>query len=306
VDPLLVILNSDSGTAAEDALDRAVEVMSSRASVEVARTSNPGELDGVLHRRGTRRVVVAGGDGSACMRSSSRSLHRRQRTLRNDVVGLLPMGTGNDFARAMGIPLEVEEAARLVIDGEVRPVDLLVDSTGKVVVNNVHVGAGAQAARRGARWKERLGSIGVGNVNLGKLGYPLGALQSALIPPSLRLSVSLDGELVNDVDRPVLMVAIGNGVSVGGGAELTPEADPEDGKVDVMISRAVTPTAKLGYVVDLARRTHPERDDVLYLRGTEVSVSGDEFYSSADGEIEGPERQQSWRLERGAYRMVLP
>ena len=303
VDPLLVILNSDSGTAAEDALDRAVEVMSSRASVEVARTSNPGELDGVLHRRGTRRVVVAGGDGS--LHAVISSLHRRNE-LSKCVVGLLPMGTGNDFARAMGIPLEVEEAARLVIDGEVRPVDLLVDSTGKVVVNNVHVGAGAQAARRGARWKERLGSIGVGNVNLGKLGYPLGALQSALIPPSLRLSVSLDGELVNDVDRPVLMVAIGNGVSVGGGAELTPEADPEDGKVDVMISRAVTPTAKLGYVVDLARRTHPERDDVLYLRGTEVSVSGDEFYSSADGEIEGPERQQSWRLERGAYRLVLP
>ncbi len=50
------------------------------------------------------------------------------------------------------------------------------------MVNNVHVGAGAQASRRGARWKERLGKVGYGKLNLGKLGYPIGAAW----PPSSR------------------------------------------------------------------------------------------------------------------------
>ena len=79
----------------------------------------------------------------------------------------------------------------------------------------------------------------------------------------MRLRVEIDGEVVNDVDRPVLMVAIGNGANVGGGTELNPDADPEDGRLDVMISRAVEPTAKVGYVIGLSRGTHDQRDDVL-------------------------------------------
>ena len=52
------------------------------------------------------------------------------------------------------------------------------------MVNNVHVGAGAEASRKGRTWKTRLGSIGIGKLNLGKLGYPIGAVQSAFNPPS--------------------------------------------------------------------------------------------------------------------------
>ncbi len=300
---LLVITNAGAGTSDEENLATALAVLREEASVEVARTSNPGELDGVLHRAGGRTVVVAGGDGS--MHAVVTALHKR-RELSGATLALLPMGTGNDFARGNDIPLDIAEAARLVLTGEPRPVDLLLDETGNVVVNNVHVGVGAQASRKGAKWKSRLGSIGVGKVNLGKLGYPIGAALSAFHPPSWRLRVELDGEVVNDVDRPVLMVAIGNGANVGGGTELNPDADTEDGRLDVMISRAVRPTAKVGYVVGLSRGRHDERDDVVTLRGRSVKVSGDEFWLSADGEISGPERSRSWRLESGAYRMILP
>ncbi|HEX6148434.1 diacylglycerol/lipid kinase family protein [Nocardioides sp.] len=299
----LVITNEGAGTADQESLDRAVAVLSDRSSIEVVSTSNPGELDGVLHRAGTRRIVVAGGDGS--LHAVVAALHRRNE-LADHVLGLIPLGTGNDFARCMDVPLDPEEAARLVIDGEVRPVDLLVDELGGIVVNNVHVGAGAQASRRGHRWKHRLGSVGVGRVNLGKLGYPIGALLAAFHPPQLRLRVEVDGKVVVDFDDPVLMVAAGNGTSVGGGTELTPEADPEDGKVDVMISRAVGPVAKFVYVAHLSRSRHHERDDVTYLRGSRVTVSGEEFYCSADGEIIGPERHRSWRVLPAAYSMALP
>ena len=184
--------------------------------------------------------------------------------------------------------------------------DLVVDEVGEVVVNSVHVGAGANASRRGARWKERLGSVGVGKVNLGKLGYPIGAALTAWNPPILRLRVEVDGQVVNDFDEPVLMVAVGNGSSVGGGAELTPEANPEDGRVDVMISRAVRPLQRVAYAVRLGVARHHLAEEATYLRGSTVSVSGEAFWCSADGEIYGPERQRTWHVEPQAYSMVLP
>ena len=230
----------------------------------------------------------------------------RRGELADSVLGLLPLGTGNDFARSMDLPLDVTEAARVLVQGEVRPVDLLTDDAGGIVVNNVHIGAGAQASRRGARWKKRLGSIGVGKLNLGKLGYPIGAIQASFMPPSVRLRVEVDGDVVNDLDQPTLMVAVGNGTSVGGGAELTPEADAEDGRADVMISRSVGPIARFAYVVHLARAEHGEREDVRYLRGRQIRVSGEEFYASADGEIDGPLRQREWTVHPGAYSMILP
>jgi len=303
VEPILVIMNADAGTSDRETLEQGLAVLREECSVEVAATASPGELDGVLHRAGSRRIVVAGGDGS--LHAVVASLHRREE-LADAVLGLLPLGTGNDFARAMGIPLDIEDAARLLLDGAPRRVDMFTDDAGGVVVNNVHVGAGAQASRRGARWKKRLGSIGVGKVNLGKLGYPIGAFQASFMPPSVRLKVEVDGEVVNDLDEPTLMVAIGNGTSVGGGAELTPDADAEDGRADVMISRAVGPLSRFGYVFHLARAEHRERDDVKYLRGTEVRVSGEDFYAAADGEISGPHTSRAWTMQPSAYSMVLP
>ncbi len=190
VDPLLVITNDDAGTADSQALSAALEVLREECSVDLQSTANPGELDGVLQRAGGRRIVVAGGDGS--LHAVVAALYRRHE-LDHTVVGLLPMGTGNDFARSLDIPLDLEEAARVILAGEVRPMDLVVDELGEVVVNNVHVGAGAQASRRGARWKDRLGQVGLGRVNLGKLGYPIGAALAAFQPPSVHMHVEVDG-----------------------------------------------------------------------------------------------------------------
>jgi len=298
VEPLLVITNSDAGSADQERLDQALEVLRSECSVEVAATANPGELDGVLHRAASRRIVVAGGDGS--LHAVVRALHRR-RELSGRVLALLPLGTGNDFARGVGLPLEPEEAAEIVLAGAPRPVDLLVDEVGEVVVNNVHAGAGAVASRQGARVKSVLGKVG-----LGRLGYPVGAAITAINPPALRLRVRVDGGVVNDLDEPVLMVALGNGSSVGGGAGLNPDADPESGLIDVVVSRAVGPLARLQYAVRLGRGEHQQADDVVHVRGREVSISGEEFWCSADGEIYGPERQRTWHVEPAAYSLVLP
>jgi diacylglycerol kinase (ATP) len=298
MDPLLIITNSDAGSADQGNLEAALAVLRAGASVEVAAPANPGELDGVLHRAASRRIVVAGGDGS--MHAVVAALHKRNE-LKDKVLGLIPLGTGNDFARGTGIPLEPAGAAELILHGDVRPVDLLVDELGEIVVNNVHAGIGAQASRRAARWKNRLGRVG-----LGRVGYPLGGAISALRPRYVRMHIEVDGKVVVDVDRRVLQVALGNGSHVGGGTELIPEADPEDGRIDVMISFATGWSARLGYAVELLRGRHHEREDVLYLRAPEVSVSGAGFWCTADGELYGPERQRTWHLEQAAYAMTLP
>ncbi|RLV47804.1 diacylglycerol kinase [Nocardioides mangrovicus] len=303
MDPLLVIANAAAGTAEEESLDAALRVLRAATDVEVAHTANPGELDGVLHRAGSRRIVVAGGDGSL---HAVVSALRRRHDLEHSVLGLVPLGTGNDFARGVGIPLEPADAARVVLEGEVRSLDLVIDEVGEVVVNNVHAGASAQASRRAARWKGRLGRVGVGKVNLGKLGYPIGAALAAVKPPFIRLRVEIDDDLAADLDRPVLMVSVGNGPDVGGGTPITPDAVPGDGLVDVMVSFATGPVERIGYVVAMRLGRHPARDDVLYRRASRVHISGEEFYCSADGEVYGPERQRTWTVEPGAWRMVLP
>ena len=298
---LLVIKNSGAGTADEESLDAALAIWRASTEVEVVATSSPDELDEVLIGVDGRTVVVAGGDGS--IHAVVAALHRRG-DLAKSTLALLPLGTGNDFARTLEIPLEPEDAARLVLEGDPRRVDLLVDETGSVVVNNVHVGAGAEASKLGAVWKERLGSIGAGSVNLGKLGYPIGAAQAAFGSAPFELRIEVDGQVVSDA--PVLMVSLGNGTSVGGGAELTPDADAHDGKIDVMVALPTGTLATLSYAADLARGVHTDREDVLYLHGREVTIRGEEFWASADGEIYGPETARTWRLEQGAYAMILP
>lgn len=290
---LLLITNSDAGTADREAVDAALAVLREGAEVEVVATSSEEELDGVLAAAGDRTLVVAGGDGS--IHAVVQALHSRG-DLAGRILGLIPLGTGNDFARTLGLPLDPAEAARVVLTGTPRATDLVVDEDDQVTVNSVHLGAGAEAGKRGARWKERLGRI----------GYPLGALETALNPPSLRVRVEVDGEVVVDVDQPVLMVAVGNGASVGGGTELTPDAEPHDGEVDVLVATPTGPLARLGYLVRLPFARHEEHGDVQILRGRTVRVSGTPFDCNSDGEIDGPVRSRTWRVLPAAYAMVVP
>ena len=292
-----MITNSEAGSSEQETIDVAVEVLRESGDVEVASTSNPGELDGALHRAGPRTIVVAGGDGS--MHAVVAALHRRN-DLSGRTLALLPLGTGNDFARSLEIPLDPAEAAAAIVAGSPRPMDLLVDELGEVVVNSVHAGASAQASRVGASWKKRLGPFG-----LGIIGYPIGAAIAAVNPPFVRLRIEVDGEVVADMDKHVLMVAVGNGSSVGGGTELTPDADPGDGKADVMISFSTGPLSRLGYAWHLKGGTHEEREDVVSLRASKVSISGEDFWLSADGEISGPETRRTWQVHQAAYTMIV-
>jgi diacylglycerol kinase (ATP) len=293
VDSILLLTTVQAGSADDEKLAAAVAVLRTSAAVEVCTTSRPGELDDVLDRLGRRQLVVAGGDGS--FHGVVAALNRRSE-LSQTVLGLIPVGTGNDFARAVGIPLDTEAAARAVLGGKVGPIDLVVDNAGDVVVNNVRAGMGAEASRQAIKWKKRLG----------RLGYAIGAVRALLQPHVLRVLMCVDEQVVTKDDRPVLDISIGNGATVGGGLPVNPAAHPQSGQMDVMLSFAVGPIARIGYGIDLLRSRHLTRTDVLHGRGNTVSVSGTAFYFSSDGEVSGPVSDRSWRVEKSAFQMMLP
>jgi len=290
----LVLTSPAAGNTKEEILTPALDVLRTSGTVEVMETGSPEELDAALGRRGEqdRTLVVAGGDGS--LHAVVNALHRRGE-LEGTTLGLLPLGTGNDFARGLQLPTDPAEAAQVIVHGEPRPLDILVDEEGGVVVNSVHAGAGAEAARAAEGWKERWGRI----------GYAVGAVRSVISPQDVRLCVEVDGEVVCAPAEPILQVAIGNGRYVGGGAPLTPEAQPDDGLADVLVAATVGLRKRLVYAASLLAGRHHRHPDVTALSARRVRIEGGEFWCSEDGELTGPHHRREWRVVPSAYTLLV-
>jgi diacylglycerol kinase family enzyme len=285
---VLVITNAAAGGSAR--VEAALRVLRGAGEVEVAATETPADCDAAVARRAGRRVVVCGGDGS--VHTVVAALHRAGGLA--EPVGLIPLGTGNDLARAVGLPLDPAAAAEVVLTGRPRTLDLLLDDDGGVVVNAVHLGVGAEAARRAASLKPRLG----------RLAYLVGGVSAGLAAPGWSLTVRVDGtELVSG---RVLQVGIGLGRSVGGGSPLTPHSVLDDRQADVVVSEAVGPLARIGYGLRLRRGSHVDRPDVRTARGGTVEAVGDPFHYNADGEIRGPVPRRVWTIDPRGWQLITP
>jgi diacylglycerol kinase (ATP) len=272
----------------------AVAVLETCGPVEVTECVRPSDLDTILDRRAGRPLIVVGGDGS--LHTTLRRLWRRGE-LAECPIGLIPLGTGNDFARGVGVPLDPTEAAKAIVDGAPRPFDLVADNTGDVVVNAMHVGAGAEAALRARPLKPYLRIA----------AFPVGALLAGVRSPGLRLRIEVDGRPVVSGRRRVLMAGFANAPSIAGGtALLAPGASASDGLLDVVVSLAVRPLARAGYALAMLRGTHARRDDVIRLTGRQLTITGEPFRANADGEITGPHRHREWTIQPAAWRLLLP
>jgi diacylglycerol kinase family enzyme len=170
-----------------------------------------------------------------------------------------------------------------------------VDDAGGVVVNAVHLGVGAEAAEKASALKDRLG----------RAAYAVGSVAAGAGATGWHLKVVVDGAPV-DVEREVLMVAVANGRTIGGGAPLAPDASPDDGLVDVVVATSTGPLARLGFAVALRDGEHVERDDVLVVRGQSVTVTGDPFPVNADGELDGPVSARTWTVRPAAWSLLVP
>ncbi len=290
---VLVIANASAGTSTDEAQDAVLEVLREHQEVALVTTSSPDELEDALgDHADVAAVVVLGGDGS--LHAVVAALHATGR-LADVAVGLVPLGTGNDFARTLDLPTEPAPAAEVVVAGHEQALDLIVDADGTVTVNATHLGAGTEAAIAAEPHKKRFGPV----------GYAIGALVSGFRVQGKHLTITVDGDRVPDRGR-VLQVAVGNGRFVGGGTALLPEADPSDGLMDVAVVFSHTRRERLMYALSLGLRRHHHRDDVDYRRGTEVTVEGRDLRCTNDGEITDPSRSHAWHIEPGVLRMLVP
>jgi diacylglycerol kinase (ATP) len=293
VSGVLVVTNELAGRTEAAAIETVLEILRDAGDVETATCGDEGDVDRILDARRGRRLVVVGGDGS--LHTMVGALLRRGEAGACEVA-LIPLGTGNDFARGVGIPVDdLEAAARIAAGGAACPTDLIVADGAGVVINAVHVGAGAEAALKARPLKRRLKIA----------AFPIGAVLAGFTAPGWRLRVTVDGTVVARGRRRVLMAGLSNAPTIAGGTgELAPGADPTDGLADVTVSFAVGPFARIGYALALRKGRHPDRDDVTHLRGRDIRIEGEPFHVNADGELTGPFRARHWTVAKGAWLLV--
>lgn len=291
---LLVISNAKAGSADEHVLQEVLDVLR-RGGTDVRSEplGNPDDLDALLGAHPRRLPVAAGGDGTLHLLVAA--LHARGE-LASRVIGLVPLGTGNDFARTVGIPLTAAAAARVVLQGSPHELDLLTDDADGVVINAVHLGIGAQGAREGEPLKPVLGM----------LAYRVGALLAGLRTPGWPLRVGVDGVTITDGSQRVLQVGVLNGRTIGGGTPLAPHAEPDDGLADVVVSTATGPMARMRYARLLRQGRHAEHPDVVLTRGRTVELAGPPVPINSDGELGDGVSHRRWTVRPRAWRILAP
>ena len=189
----------------------------SGAAFETHLTERAGDATEIARRlteNGETEIIALGGDGT---------LHEVLNGLADPSAcnfGLIPSGTGNDFAEKIGLPLDADATARIVLKGEVKETDYL-EVGGMRCMNVAGVGMDVDVLERCQKGKMK-----------GKLKYFKSLLQSLFSFKGYR--VEIQSEEVTET-RDVLLAAACNGAQFGGGIRICPAADVADGKLDVVI-----------------------------------------------------------------------
>jgi len=148
-----VIINAGSGSVfageTEDAVRQAIAARGLDANFRVAATGAEVERFAMEAADGDAEVIVAGG-GDGTISTVAKEVHRTGK-----VLGILPLGTLNNFAKDAGVPLEIGEAVDVIASGEARSIDLA-EVNGRVFLNNSSIGLYPQMVRRRVR-QQRLG-----------------------------------------------------------------------------------------------------------------------------------------------------
>jgi len=175
------------------------------------------------------------------------------------LVALLPAGTGNDLARAIGMPPDPVAAATELEGARPRALDLL-DCGPRRAANGINAGFAAAATDVLSRRVKKA---------LGPAAYVAGGIRSGINPPTWPARVEVDGRVV---EGEALAVVVGNGGSFGGGRWLLPDADVGDGLLDVLVVPASASKARLARHLAMDNRLP---GDLPRLRGPGATVVTD-------------------------------
>jgi diacylglycerol kinase (ATP) len=231
---------------------------------------------GVLLDGGADRVIVVGGDGSLHLVGNLILERGLGRTVS---LGLVPVGTGSDLARTLGIPKDRSAALDRVLEAEPRSVDALqltTDDGRRCFVLNV-----ASAGISGPV-DEAVNAI-PGRGQAAYLMATLGALRRYRPAPC---RVVVDGELWHE--GGILLVAVANGTSFGRGMKVAPRASIDDGAADVVLVPPVAPWQLLFRLPQIYLGTHLDSSLVRWgrCRSVRLEPMGDDFPPfDLDGEV---------------------
>ncbi|MFC8104004.1 diacylglycerol kinase family protein [Streptomyces sp. NPDC057363] len=291
-DQLLVVIDPVARRADGESVRIAKDVLSAgAASTKVCLPDTPEEFARALRRRGSRRPVVIG-DDRALLRAVG--LLHRQRELAGCALSVVPVGSVLTLTRSLGLPSGAVAAARAVLDGAERRLDLLVDDSDGVVLGAVGIppvtahdgvgsgsgagaGAGPSAPGSGAgsgsahSWLRTCQSL----VRTLASSRPARVTAGAGTHGSARLRVEVDGVTLVDLSQPVEAVSV----------------MPGAGGVAVVEVRPLSVGAEAS---------------TLTASGRTVTVSGAHFRYRADAVVSGPVGTRTWTVREGAWGLTLP
>lgn len=288
-----VILNPNAGsiknldpvvTALRRLGDCTVQISPKRRAVE--------RLAREAMRKGCGLIVSAGGDGTL-----NEVVNGVGASADHVRIGILPLGTGNDFARSLGLRTEIEACIDVLRAGRTRAVDL-VRVTSDRVRHFVNVSAG--------------GFSGVVNEKLtpalkqkwGPLAYLRGAAAALSELRAYRTNVAFDDD--EALSLGVYNVVIANGRYVAGGTPIAPRAEIDDGLLDIVLIPQVAVGQLAVVAAQIVLGTHLSNETVVFRRAKKVSVkSRPGMWFNVDGELVGNEPAVFELLPR-ALRFVVP
>ncbi|WP_243076919.1 diacylglycerol kinase [Microbacterium sp. SS28] len=226
---------------------------------------------------GTDAVVVAGGDGTV-------GLAVQELAGTGVPLGIVPSGTGNDFAGALGLrELDADAAADLVIGGETRTVDLARITREDGSTRHF---ASVLASGFDSKVNDRANAM---TWPRGGSRYTIAILLEFLrlrgIPFQLELTLA-DGTLER-IDGDLVMATVGNTSMYGGGIPICPDADPSDGLLDVTLVRPAGRLRLARLLPRAYRGTHTVLDEVVTRRVTRIRIASPGVTAYADGDPVG-------------------
>ncbi len=230
-------------------------------------------------------VVAVGGDGLVgCLAGALAG--------GSGALGIVPGGRGNDFARVLRVPADPAEAARLVVEGEERRVDVA-DVNGHVFVGIASVGFDSDANRLANETR----------VVKGNLVYLYAGLRTLAEWKHATFEVVVDGERHSVRGYGV---AVANSKAYGGGMYLVPHAELDDGRLDVLLSGADSKLHHLTLMPKVFKGTHVDDPNIRWLSGSVIELSADRpFTVYADGDPIA-DLPVTIRVSKQALRVIAP
>ncbi|HEX6588625.1 MAG TPA: diacylglycerol kinase family protein [Longimicrobiales bacterium] len=221
-------------------------------------------------------VVAAGGDGTIHeVANGILSVGTGSRRAR---LGVLPIGTGNDFARLLG-GHRLEHAFDCILRGAPRDLDVGLVRWGdrsEHFINGMGTGIDVEVVRQIARLPRFRGIS----------GYLIGVLRALRVFEPIRARLRVDGV---DIDRRVMIVGVGNGVSQGGGFYITPDARPDDGRLDLCVIDEMSLPRVMVTLPRLLRGRHVNLPTVHMMTFERLDIETDTpLFFQLDGELREP------------------